>query len=374
MFLPDGGAKLVCAVLTMAGVGGCVTSARCGFAFAANNSERLIGVSLSPAARALLNFIDHIFPDGYFWDDMLFTYVFPLVFIAGMTFCLLRFRESDMEVKEESTSEDRRGLYWAFIIFIAFFAIDGYMEKAWDYDYVNATLFDGVGNLIAVALFISFLTIIRKNIWHIWNLFFGFTIILAVLAYTGFAPVINIPVYILRGVYDIGWIAALYMLASAQRRFASYKLLKQCTAIFVIVSPITTLSDELTELAFPGQITTVTLFYILAIALAFLMVSPYTHKYLFNAKWIDEMNKLDMTLYADAYKEVERVDKENTFGLTPREMEIFTLLLSGAPFKQISATLEISDNTVRFHSKNLYRKLNIQSRTELYAKYGKAPK
>ena len=47
------------------------------------------------------------------------------------------------------------------------------------------------------------------------------------------------------------------------------------------------------------------------------------------------------------------------------------MLLTDASPKQIAVTLGVSYATVNFHSKNLYRKLDIHSRTELFAKYGK---
>ena len=55
--------------------------------------------------------------------------------------------------------------------------------------------------------------------------------------------------------------------------------------------------------------------------------------------------------------------------LTSREREILSLLLTDKPPKEIASFLKVSYYTVDFHRKNLYRKLGIQSRTELFAKY-----
>jgi len=57
--------------------------------------------------------------------------------------------------------------------------------------------------------------------------------------------------------------------------------------------------------------------------------------------------------------------------LTVRETEIFSLLRTGMAPKEIGYTLKISCPTVNFHTGNLYRKLGINSRAELFAKYGK---
>jgi len=54
--------------------------------------------------------------------------------------------------------------------------------------------------------------------------------------------------------------------------------------------------------------------------------------------------------------------------LTVRENEILQLIAAGLPNKQIEETLLISKNTVRTHIKNLYSKLNVNSRTQALQK------
>ena len=96
---------------------------------------------------------------------------------------------------------------------------------------------------------------------------------------------------------------------------------------------------------------------------------PILQEKLFQTDWTDGYHMADMPLYSQVFAEVEQVNEESALGLTPREMEVFTMLLTDASPKQIAATLGVSYATVNFHSKNLYRKLEIQSRTELFAKY-----
>ena len=54
--------------------------------------------------------------------------------------------------------------------------------------------------------------------------------------------------------------------------------------------------------------------------------------------------------------------------LTARENEILQLIAAGLPNKQIEEILLISKNTVRTHIKNLYSKLNVNSRTQAVQK------
>jgi len=57
----------------------------------------------------------------------------------------------------------------------------------------------------------------------------------------------------------------------------------------------------------------------------------------------------------------------DSLDLTAREKEVTSLLLAGDSQKMIAAKLNVSFSTVSFHIRNLYRKLNIQSKGELFA-------
>ncbi len=54
--------------------------------------------------------------------------------------------------------------------------------------------------------------------------------------------------------------------------------------------------------------------------------------------------------------------------LTPREKEILSGLVEGHNFKFISDSLFISIETVRFHFRNIYKKLHVHSQSEAVAK------
>ncbi|WP_217605960.1 response regulator transcription factor [Chitinophaga sp. GbtcB8] len=50
--------------------------------------------------------------------------------------------------------------------------------------------------------------------------------------------------------------------------------------------------------------------------------------------------------------------------LSPREMEVLTLLAKGLLYKEIAEQLHISTGTVRQHIHNIYERLHVQNRTE----------
>jgi DNA-binding NarL/FixJ family response regulator len=50
--------------------------------------------------------------------------------------------------------------------------------------------------------------------------------------------------------------------------------------------------------------------------------------------------------------------------LTPRELEILALAAEGTGNKQIAQRLWVTEQTVKFHLSNVYRKLDVANRTE----------
>lgn len=55
------------------------------------------------------------------------------------------------------------------------------------------------------------------------------------------------------------------------------------------------------------------------------------------------------------------------WNLAPRELEVLQYLVAGQRNRTIASTLGISENTVKFHVRNLFKKLDVGSRTEAIA-------
>ena len=51
--------------------------------------------------------------------------------------------------------------------------------------------------------------------------------------------------------------------------------------------------------------------------------------------------------------------------LTPTERTVYELYLQGRSSKEIQLTLDITENTLKFHNKNIYSKLGVSSRKQL---------
>ena len=65
---------------------------------------------------------------------------------------------------------------------------------------------------------------------------------------------------------------------------------------------------------------------------------------------------------------VQSFQKSTSTILSSRETEVLKLLASGMSYRRIGETLFISRNTIKFHIKNIYEKLQVKTREEAIAK------
>lgn len=93
---------------------------------------------------------------------------------------------------------------------------------------------------------------------------------------------------------------------------------------------------------------------------------------LYRMKMLKDENELmtkEIVTYAKKVSELTVNDAKKTTDvlhkLSIREREIFDIIISGKSNKEIASLLNISVNTVKFHAKNIYEKLNIKSRKEV---------
>jgi len=93
--------------------------------------------------------------------------------------------------------------------------------------------------------------------------------------------------------------------------------------------------------------------------IAFFMISPILMKLLYTGEWIDDSYRQDVTYESNLRAKLKELR------LSPKEIEVCELLLQGYTLRQSAAMIGISYSTVNTYCTNLYRKLDINSRTEL---------
>jgi DNA-binding CsgD family transcriptional regulator len=168
---------------------------------------------------------------------------------------------------------------------------------------------------------------------------------------------------------SLGYIIICYMCAGAIKLSKSLRMFRLCCLAFFaeyfIISGV--FSFYFNHFETPDKFLAFGV--VLVLVCLCLLFLPLLQKRLFDADWTDGLYLRDMEEYSKPLRETEAISAREHLNLTPREKEIFAMLLDGIAPKEIAFTLKINYETVHFHQKNLYRKLGIQSRAELFARY-----
>lgn len=64
------------------------------------------------------------------------------------------------------------------------------------------------------------------------------------------------------------------------------------------------------------------------------------------------------------WRRIEDINDQLPEALTPRELDLLTLLCEGHSNRELAARLHLSVNTIKTHLKNLYLKLDVKNRAE----------
>ena len=93
--------------------------------------------------------------------------------------------------------------------------------------------------------------------------------------------------------------------------------------------------------------------------LAFFVFSPLLLRLLYSREWLDDACRADVTF------ESRLRTRLRERGLSPKECEVCEHLLQGFTLRQTAAMMKVAYPTANTYCTALYRKLNINSRTEL---------
>lgn len=368
LVLPVGPVQIAGFVVAMTGLGCVASCARCGFAYGTNNSEKAFGLFLAYFSDKTIRILRAVEVKNIFLSVIL-----PFALFAALFACMYLFKESELEYVRESSKKDAKGLYWALAYYIVYFMVDGKMVSygtSIEYGFFSEAI---IGTIAGIVVLFLILFVFRLNSYHAWNIFFLAVVITFLSA--ALTPIANtLSTYFLFGNFNkMGWVLALYFMACAQKRFASIRLLKISTVIYVVLSPLSQYSDTILEVIFDpndGSYDIALAIYFIIIIVMFLMLLPYSYRYLFSSEWISQMSKPDMEIISENIQEVDEFEKWN---LSPRQKEVAALLLAGKTRRQISGELKLSESTVKLHTSELYKKLNINSRVELFRIFGAKP-
>lgn len=79
----------------------------------------------------------------------------------------------------------------------------------------------------------------------------------------------------------------------------------------------------------------------------------------------ETIEKAPQPLQTEELKEQYEYLSARLYTLTPTEMEVYRLYVKGCRTKDVLASLQITENTLKYHNRNIYSKLGVSSRKHL---------
>lgn len=355
--------SLIIAIVFIFGLGGCAACASFAYTFILNNPERLLG-AVAISLFFSLNQLDSglSFISGFFGK----TYLTALV--IGTCVCLVLYKTDDFRaVENRPKAKLNTALKLTLYFFIAHYFVEIFYTYLPGASSQKAMIANGAVGILVVCLAIGLQFITKYSIWNMCNLFF-----IAMICTYGlyFMPEGSLLRGFARGIHgfeQIGYIAAYYLLGCVFKKHGDFRIFKLCLVIILPVSMISYMIPGAISLYAPEQLPLIATLVSCIVFIVFIFMSPAYSKHLFAADWADDFYGVDMI--EEIQNDTQLSDKFKVFNLTPREEEVARLLLHGESTKQIATKLNISIHTVNFHIKNLYKKVGINSRAELFVQF-----
>ena len=348
------------------------------FCFKLNNVERLFAMIIIEFYYGFYYTVWRAFPTvqtvGKTWGSIAVMAVYLIVVFAPPTR-----RVGDNSCKHEILSDTEKdtltpnqsGSGAAFVIgldvvYYMIMCMINYVE--WAENSVSSMAF-GIGSFASIILIIFIQLLNNRSALYSWLLFLALSLFgLGILIFD--SSLTRISGSFAYGLGDgLGYIIIYYLCGGAIKKSKSLKMFRlYCVVFFIEYFGISgAFSHAFDRFEWPNHYLAFAV--VLVLCSACFLIIPLLQKKLFEADWTDGLHLKDMAEFAEPLAETEEINTKDSLNLTDRERELFTMLLKNLSPKEIAHTLKVSYHTIDFHRRNLYRKLGIQSRSELFALY-----
>ena len=273
---------------------------------------------------------------------------------------------AELAVRENAESSKVKIVIGLHIIYYSIMCMINYIESA---EKIIYSLPYGLGQLSSIVMIAFIMLISNRSALYIWLMYFAFSLLgITIVNYNSEAA--HFAGSLVYGLGDgLGYIIIYYLCSGAIKQGKSIKMYRLfCVVLFIEYFFISGILSQVFD-RHEGSNHVIALSVVVVLSAFSFLLLPFLQKRLFEADWTDGLHLKDMAKFTQSLAETEVINIKESLNLTEREHEVFTMLLKGIAPKEIAFTLKVSYPTVNFHVSNLYRKLGIQSRSELFAKY-----
>ena len=351
-------------ILGAAAVGHIIASTDYGFFIIMNNMERLYSVSIGILISKILLLLKVSFAGSITGAKL-----FEIVQIAGFVpilICVWFYRNAVNQKPFDKGEKPHFKYYTVLALACLVFLFNDFLAPVlWrsvkSVPSFTLNMYYAAGIFLGIIFTLAMQQIFRCNICYVLNFSFavlamGFVI--GALDY-GSAKWVLFQVLLFGVSYSMGFVSIYYMIGIIVKKSRSlffFRLGVLSASVFYIFGFFIT---ELLKDVNSQSLFSATALLSIAVILVIFALTPLLTRIFYSAEWTDDQYRLDVT---HASRLTARLSE---LKLTPREIEVCILLLDGYTIRQISAMLNIAYSTVNTYYTSIYRKLRVNSRTEI---------
>lgn len=333
------------------------------FVFILNNTEKFYAVVTSNILINILSYSKDAFGNG---NLQIVPKIGSFVILITGLLWVLFFKKSDASFDDvENDVYMPKRVYITLLINCIFVIICKGMAKGILNIAVIGTEFQllnwyYLGGVIGCVLYYFIYKLTKKAMHLSWNLTFGF-IIMGLLCFSFIDQIqgmIILFALFLGAGSTMGMVNMYYILGVIGKKYNNIKYVRFSILFIGICGGLS--GVLIGNLIYEINVFTVSIIASIISAgsmILFLILSPVLTNIYYSDEWVGDSQKTEV--------DNERIYMFKKYSLSKREIEVCKLLLEGYTMRQISSIISISYSTVNTYCTSLYRKLGINSRTEL---------
>jgi len=367
LIAPNGQTQQFCAVIIGTSLGIINTSIFMHFVFTLNNTEKLYSVVGSNVLIGLISLFQEGNAGNYLQHggDLLLSLVMLTVALSATLF----FKKNSFPASPGTSSIDAPTFHFRIYQTLFLNCIFTILCKGAGKGILNITaaasmypvlMWYYLGGLAGcIVYFVIYALSIRPFIW-LGNITFGFFAMgLFCNSFAVQIPILDMAFAILLGISStIGMINMYYIIGVVGKKYNSMHYLRLSILIIGIFGGVSGIAvGNFIHIRNTFEVSMIASIVSAAVMLLFIMLSAVVSQSEYYGDWAKDSEKTEI--------DNEQLYMFKKYGLSKREIEVCKLLLQGYTMRQISGVLSIAHSTVNTYCTSAYRKLKINSRTEL---------
>ncbi len=337
------------------------------FVFTLNNTEKLYAIV---GSNVLINLIS-LFHEGSVSDYLQGTgdLLLPFAMLAVALSAIIFFKKNSLPATTETSGIDTPKFYTRIYLTLFFNCVLAVLCKGAGKGLLNIAastskhpvlMWHYLGSLAGCMAYLAVYALSKKPFLWLGNITFGFFAMgVFCNAFAPQVPWLVVPFALLLGIANgVGMINMYYIMGVVGKKYNSMRYLRFsiffigiCGGVSGIVVGNFIYSSNTTPVSIIASMAST------AVMLLFIMLSAVVSQSQYYDDWAKDSEKTDI--------DNEQLYLFKQYHLSKREIEVCKLLLQGYTMRQISGILSIAYSTVNTYCTSTYRKLEINSKTEL---------